>query len=120
MGSGQLPDALAIPPDLLAAIQAEAEAIRRPADDVLRDVIEIGLSQQRWQSHVEQATRRAHEAGLPDEADDGKMSDEYRQDIRAKIAQGVRSLREGRVTDGPGFMARMDAELADLEREGRG
>ena len=39
--------------------------------------------------------------------------------IREKIADGVRSLREGRVTDGETFMARMDAELEDIERHGR-
>jgi hypothetical protein len=38
--------------------------------------------------------------------------------LREKIAQGVRSLREGRVIDGPAFMARMDTELAELERQG--
>ncbi len=109
---------LSIPPDLLAEIQAEAREEHRPADDVLRDVIQRGLAERRWQVHAEQARDRAREAGLPDDEDDQPMTDEYRADIGEKIAQGVRSLREGRVTDGPAFMARMDAELAELERRG--
>jgi Arc/MetJ-type ribon-helix-helix transcriptional regulator len=109
---------LAIPPDLLAEIQAQAEAGHRPAGEVLRDLIERGLSEQRWQAHAEQEDQRAREMGILDDEDDQPMTDEYRQTLREKIAQGVRSLREGRVTDGPAFMARMDAELAELERQG--
>ncbi len=55
--------------------------------------------------------------GLPD--DGGPMADAYRQVVREKIAQGVRSLRAGRITDGEAFMAQLDAELVDLERQGR-
>jgi hypothetical protein len=44
------------------------------------------------------------------------MSDEYRQAIRGKIARGLQSLRNGKATDGETFMAKMDAELAELER----
>jgi hypothetical protein len=36
-----------IPPVLLAELQAMAEAEHRPVDDVLRDVIEQGLSEHR-------------------------------------------------------------------------
>jgi hypothetical protein len=43
--------------------------------------------------------------------------DEYRQDLREKIAQGMQSLREGRVTDGEAFMAKMNAELVELQRQ---
>jgi uncharacterized protein YicC (UPF0701 family) len=52
-------------------------------------------------------------------ADEQALTDEYRQTLREKIAQGARSLREGRVTDGAAFMAQMDAELAELERQGQ-
>jgi hypothetical protein len=45
--------------------------------------------------------------------------DSDHQTIRVKIAQGVQSLGEGRCTDGETFMARMDAELAELERQRR-
>ena len=59
---------------------------------------------------------RARALGLQD--DDVPLTDEYRQTLREKIARGARSLREGRVTDGEIFMARMDDELAELERKG--
>jgi uncharacterized protein YicC (UPF0701 family) len=114
-----LSDSLAIPPDLLAEIEAEAEAEHRPAGEVLRDVIERGLSEQRWQAHAEREDQRARELGILDDEDAQPMTDAYRETIREKIAQGVRSLREGRVTDGAAFMARMDAELAELERQGQ-
>ncbi len=109
---------LAIPPDLLAKIEAAAEDEHRPTGDVLRDVIERGLSEQRWQAHAEQEDQRVRELGILDDEGDQPMTDEYRQTIRDKIAQGARSLREGRVADGAAFMARMDVELAELEREG--
>jgi predicted transcriptional regulator len=47
------------------------------------------------------------------------MTDAYRQTIREKIAAGVQSLRDGRVVDGPSVMARIDAEMAERERQGR-
>jgi hypothetical protein len=50
-------------------------------------------------------------------ADDHTVSDEYRQTIRERIAHGVKSLREGRFTDGKTFMATMDAGLAALESQ---
>jgi hypothetical protein len=43
--------------------------------------------------------------------------DKYLQDLRKKIAQGIQSLREGRVTDGEAFMAKMNAELVELQRQ---
>ena len=111
-------DPLALPPALLAELEAAANEEHRPVADMARDLIERGLGERRWQAHAEKERQRAHALGLPD--DDQPMTDEYRQAIRAKIAQGVQSLREGRVTDGPAFMARLDAELAERERhEGR-
>ena len=59
---------------------------------------------------------RARALGLPD--GDVPLTDEYRQTLREKIARGAQSLREGRVTDGEVFMARMDDALAELERNG--
>jgi hypothetical protein len=47
------------------------------------------------------------------------MAEEYRRSVRGKIAQGLQSLRDGKATDGETFMAKMDAELAELERQGR-
>jgi uncharacterized protein YicC (UPF0701 family) len=114
------PDTLAIPPALLAELQAEAEKEHRPAAELLRDLVQQGLAERReWQAHAERERQRAIDLGIHDPADDEPMTDEYRQDIREKIAQGLKSLREGRFTDGETFMAKMDAELAELERQGR-
>lgn len=107
-----------LPPALLAEVEAAADAEHRSAADVVRDLVEQGLSERRWKAHSEQELRLAREAGLPD-ADDQPMSAEYRQTLRSDIAKGVQSLREGKVTDGEAFMARMDARLAELERQGR-
>jgi hypothetical protein len=108
-----------LPPALLAEVEAAAIEEHRPVADIVRDAIERGLSEQRWQAHAEREDQRAREMGILDDEDGQPMTDEYRQTIREKIAQGVRSLREGRVTDGPAFMARMEAELVELERQGR-
>jgi hypothetical protein len=107
---------LTLPPALLAEVEAVAEVEHRPTNDVLRDLVERGLSK-RWQEHAEREMAKVRELGIAE--DDQPMTDEYRATIREKIAQGVRSLREGNVTDGDAFMARMDAELAELERQGR-
>jgi hypothetical protein len=45
------PDTLAVPPDLLAEIQAEAKEEHRHAGDVLRDVIQLGLEERRRAEH---------------------------------------------------------------------
>ena len=120
MKSDDSPDGLAIPPALLAEIQAAAEQEHRPVAAVLRDVVAQGLAERReWQAHAEKERQRSSELGIHNPADDEPMADEYRQDIREKIAQGLKSLREGRFTDGETFMAKMDAELAELERQGR-
>jgi antitoxin ParD1/3/4 len=39
-----------------------------------------------------------------------------REDVRKKIAAGMASLRAGEGEDGDSFLAKIDAELADLER----
>jgi hypothetical protein len=119
MESQPSPTSLAIPPDLLAKIQAAAEEAHRSAGDMLRDVIERGLNAGAWQAHVAKEYQRAHEVGILEQGDGKPITDEYRQVIREKIARGVHSLREGRMTDGAAFMARMDAELAELERQGQ-
>ena len=74
------------------------------------------MNERRWKSHAAQEHERARAAGLPD--DDEPLTDEYRRTTSAKIAQGMRSLREGRGTDGDSFMSAMEAELAELERQG--
>jgi hypothetical protein len=84
---------------------------------MLRDLVEHGLGERRWKAHVEKERQRARELGLPD--DDQPVTDDHRRALHEKIAHGMRSLRAGRGTDGETFMARMDSELADLERQGR-
>jgi uncharacterized protein YicC (UPF0701 family) len=113
---------LAIPPALAAELQAIADEQHRPALDVLQDAVTRYVTAARrgdGMVRAEQEDQRARELGILDDEDDQPMTDAYRQTLREKIAQGVRSLREGRVTDGPAFMARMDAELAELERQGQ-
>lgn len=107
-----------LPPALLAEVEAAADEEHRPVADVVRELVEQGLSERRWKAHSEQEFRRARELGLPD-ADNQPLSDEYRQTIRENIAQGMQSLREGKVTDGEAFMAKMNAELAELQRQGQ-
>jgi len=108
---------LALPPALLAELEAAANEEHRPVADVARDLIELGLSERRWQAHAERERQRVRELGLPD--DDQPMTDEYRQVIREKIAAGMASAREGRLVDGETFFARIHAEMDELERQGR-
>jgi hypothetical protein len=58
-------DSLAIPPDLLAEIQAEAEKENRSAGAVLRDLVERGLGERR---RIDQQTQSAAAKPTPAEA----------------------------------------------------
>ena len=107
---------VSIPPTLIAEVQAAADEEHRPADDVVRDALESYLERRRWRLHSEQEEARARELGLPD--DDVPLTAGYRQGIREKIAQGLRSLREGKGTDGEAFFATMETEFEELERQG--
>jgi hypothetical protein len=89
----------------------------RPVADVLRDLVERGLGERRWKAQAEKEIQHGREQGLPDDA--LPLTDEYRQNLREKITEGLQSLRDGKSTDGEAFMARMDAELAELEKQGR-
>ena len=106
-----------LPPALQAEVEAAADEEHRPVAEVVLDLVERGLSERRWQAHAEKEFQRARGVGLPDDAQ--PMIDEYRRTICEKITQGVQSLREGRVVDGETFMARMNAELATSERQGK-
>jgi len=119
MASDMSPDSLVIPPALLAEIRAEAEKGHRPAGDVLREVIERGLGALRWTAHSEAESQRARELGLPIADDDQPMTDDYRQSIREKIAQGLASARQGKLVDGPSVFARIRSEMAEIERQAR-
>jgi hypothetical protein len=114
------PDHFAISPALQAEVKAAAAQEDRPVADVLRDLVEQGLAERRaWRAHAERERQRSMELGIHDPADDEPMTEQSRQSIREKIAQGLQSLREGKGTDGGAFFAEMYAELDELERQAR-
>ena len=83
MKSETSPDTL-ISPDLLHAIKTAAEEEQRAPRDLIAEAVERYLSERRW----------------------------FRKDeVHAKIAQGLESLRQGKVLDGEAAMAELLAEL---------
>ncbi len=72
---------IAIPPSLLAEIQAAAEEEKRPAEEVLREAIERYLRNRRWQRILAYGEERARALGLT-EADVPRLIAEYRQEQR--------------------------------------
>jgi hypothetical protein len=109
-------NSVVLPEALWAELEAAAVDERRPVDDVVRDLIEHGLNERRWRFHAAREQGRARAMDLPE--DDAPLTDDYRRIVRVKIARGVQSLRDGKGADGESFMAAMDAELAELERQG--
>ena len=107
---------LTIPSALAAEIHAAADEEHRPATDVLRDAVVGYLENRRWRLR-EEDLRRARELGLAD--DDGPLTDEYRQTIGDKIAQGLASAHQGRLIDGDAVFVRIEAELSALEAQER-
>jgi hypothetical protein len=83
MKTGHPVDAL-IPPSLLAEIEAAAAEEHRPARDLVGEAVERYLSERRWLR---------------------------RDEVHAKIAQGLQSLRQGKGLDGESIMAELLAEL---------
>jgi hypothetical protein len=83
MKTGHPADAL-IPSGLLAEIEAAAAEELRPARELIGEAVERYLSERRW----------------------------FRRDeVHAKIAQGLESLRQGKGLDGESVMAELIAEL---------
>jgi hypothetical protein len=74
---------LTIPPALLAEIRQEADREHRPAADVLRDVVEHGLEEVRWQRTLAYGRERATALGLT-EADVPRLIAESRAEQRQK------------------------------------
>lgn len=72
---------IAIPPALLAEIQAAANEEKRPAEEVLREALERYLENRRWQQLVAYGRERARELGLAEE-DVPRLIKEYRQEQR--------------------------------------
>jgi hypothetical protein len=83
MTTGHPVDAL-IPPSLLAEIEAAAAEEHRPARELVGEAVERYLSERRWLR---------------------------RDEVHAKIAQGLQSLRQGKGLDGESVMAELLAEL---------
>lgn len=74
---------LAIPPTLLAEIRATADEEHRSAEDVLKDLIERGLEERRWQRLLAYGGERAKRLGLTD-ADVPRLIAESRQENRQR------------------------------------
>jgi predicted transcriptional regulator len=80
----QNPSDTLVPPALIPEIQAAAEEEHRAPRDLVGEAIERYLSERRW----------------------------FRRDeIHAKIAEGLESLRQGKGLDGEAVMAELLAEL---------
>jgi predicted transcriptional regulator len=73
-----------IPAELIPAIQAAAEEEHRSAQELVGDAIERYLAERRFYS---------------------------RDEVHAKIAAGLKSLRDGKAIDGEAAMAELLAEL---------
>jgi predicted transcriptional regulator len=108
---------LALTPALQAKVEEAAAEEHRPAGEVLNDAVERYLRLEHGRLHAEWETRQARELGLP--ADDRPLTPEYRRTIGEKIDQGMESARQGRLVDGEAVFARIEAELVELERNGR-
>jgi antitoxin ParD1/3/4 len=89
MNTGTPSDTL-VPPDLLDEIQAAAAEEHRDPSDLVGEAIKRYLSERRWLR---------------------------KDDVHAKIAQGLESLREGKGLDGEAVMAELIAELDASEHE---
>jgi len=72
-------DPIAIPPALLAEIQAAAEEEHRPAGEVLREAVERYLEDRHWQRIFAYGEQRARELGLT-EADIPRLIAEARDE----------------------------------------
>jgi predicted transcriptional regulator len=83
MKTGHSTDSL-IPPGLLAEIEAAAAEEHRPVRELVGEAVERYLSQRRWFR---------------------------RDDVHAKIAQGLASLQQGKGLDGESVMTELIAEL---------
>ena len=114
MPTGSIED-FALPPGLLAAIEAVASDERRPAADIVREALERYLSQH---EALHETPIQARALGLPD--DDEPVTEAYRSAVRAKIAQGLASAKAGRLVDGEAVFSRLFKVLEKPERSDRG
>jgi len=72
---------IAIPPALVAEIQAAADEEKRPAEEMLREAIERYLRNRRWQRIFVYGEERARALGLSEE-DIPRLIAEFRQEQR--------------------------------------
>ncbi len=108
--------AIVLPPALLAEVEEAARQAHLPVAELVRELVEQGLGARQWITHVENERQRARTLGLP-EGEAAALGVDA-PSAEACIAKGMHSLREGRSTDGDTFMAELDFELAELERQG--
>jgi predicted transcriptional regulator len=81
-----------VPPNLLPEIQAAADEEHRAPGEIVGEAIERYLSERRW----------------------------FRKDeVHAKIAEGLESLRQGKGLDGETVMAELIAELDEPDAHAR-
>ena len=97
---------LAIPPALAERIHGVAAEQHRPAVDVVRDALEAYLDRNGGPAETNDPL-----ADFEPPEDELPLTDTHRLAIREKIAQGLRSLRDGQGTDGATFLSEMEAEL---------
>jgi predicted transcriptional regulator len=88
MKSQTVPDTL-IPPSLLPEIEAAAQEEHRAPSELVGEAVERYLSERRW---------------FP------------KDEVHAKIAKGLASLRQGKGLDGEAVMAELLAELDAPQR----
>jgi predicted transcriptional regulator len=81
MENNPVTDPLAIPPALLAQVQAAADEEHRPPGEVLREAVERYLRERRWQKIFAYGEERAQALGLT-ETDIPRLIAEYRQEQR--------------------------------------
>jgi predicted transcriptional regulator len=81
-----------VPSNLLSEIEAAAEEEQRAPGDLVGEAVERYLSERRWF---------------------------HKDEVHAKIAQGLESLRQGKGLDGETVMAELIAELDEPDAHAR-
>jgi hypothetical protein len=107
---------VSLPPLLRAEVEEAARQAHLPVAELVRELVAQGLGARQWIMHVENERERARTLGLP-EGEAAALGVDA-PSAEACIAKGMHSLREGRSSDGDTFMAELDVELAELERQG--
>ncbi len=81
MVAESMPETLAVPPELLAEIQAEAAKEHRSSLEVLQDAVKRYVREKRWQRTLASGQARAKALGFT-EQDVPRLIAEYREEQR--------------------------------------